>query len=138
MDKEIELDVEIKAGPPDGEAQNGKLVGKEPGLFEAEKEDHFSAGAKMVRSLSSTGKLEKKVSKISSKKIKWKLKLDVDGTARGNPSGGHTVYLTYDTPRDEGEMEDGVTGSITRSRFCPETEKASSTWRSTCPVPPSP
>jgi hypothetical protein len=109
MDKEIELDVEIEAGPPDGEAQNGKLVGKNPDIFEAEKEDHFSAGAKMLQGLSSTGKLEKKVSKISSKRIKWKLKLDVDGTARGNRSGGHTVYLTYDTPRDEGEMEDGVT-----------------------------
>lgn len=106
-EREITIEVKIETGPPSGEAQEGTLIGDGPEYLTFQKKFHVTPGVS-THKLTSRGRLPNQVVKLE-KSIDWKLQLAIDGTLTGDSSGAHTIYVTYDTPREEGKQEDGAT-----------------------------
>ncbi len=110
MDKNVEIEIELEAGPENAPNKKARLVGKGPGDHLSFEGDIDLVPGKSKHKLTAKGKLAKKIDDLKDLAIEWKLTPTGDDELDGKKTEGHRVFVTVDDPADgHGTREDGIT-----------------------------
>lgn len=106
--KKIALTVEFEIGPAGAAPDSGTVTGDGGDDALTFRGAIQLAPGRVSASLTADKELPDRVAALKNKNIRW----TVEGsraTAVAGTSGKHTIYVTLDTPKNEGKQEDGVT-----------------------------
>jgi hypothetical protein len=110
MESAIEVELEVEMGPEYASPGKAKLTGAGADFLNFEAEVEAKPG-KSKHKVKAKASLPRKIQRLDGQKVAWQLAPEGGAAVAGGNASGLTLFVTYDTPKDDmtSKQEDGVT-----------------------------